>query len=277
MANKNSDTENRNTTKLHCKTTAMQKNCNAQQKLQRKQTAAQKALQRERKFNTKNSSSKRSATQKTATQTKQTYIARNSNVKQNATQKLQRKKNCTVKETATQQKLQHKRTAPQKNCNAKNAIRTRCNAKKCNANKTATQKSAMQKESATPPESQNRRPAVLKHQPPPDPNLHQATPPFPPGSPRNQDNATKTAMPKNCNAKKAAMQKTATRKTAMQKSCNAKKPATRQESQSRRSAVLKHQPPPDSNLHQTTPTLPPGSPSNQGNAKKICNAKKTAT
>ena len=70
------------------------------------------------------------------------------------------------------------------------------------------------------------------------------------------------------------MQKTATQETAMQKSCNAKKPATRQESQSRRSAVLKHQPPPDSNLHQTTPTLPPGSPSNQGNANKNCNTKK---
>ena len=103
---------------------------------------------------------------------------------------------------------------------------------------------------------------------------HQTTPTLPPESPRNQDNATKTAMPKNCNAKKTTMQKTATQETATQESCNAKKPATRQESQSRRSAVLKHQPPPDSNLLQTTPTLPPGSPSNQGNANKNCNTKK---
>ena len=53
-----------------------------------------------------------------------------------------------------------------------------------------------------------RRPAVLKHQPPPDPNLHQNTPTLPPESPRNQGSAKKTATQKklqrkkNCNAKK---------------------------------------------------------------------------
>ena len=57
---------------------------------------------------------------------------------------------------------------------------------------------------------------------------------------------------KNSAAKKLQRKKNGNAKT----NWNAKQNATRQKLQNRRPAVLKHQPPPDPNLHQTTSTLP---------------------
>ena len=107
--------------------------------------------------------------------------------------------------------------------------------------KTVVQKKLQRKKTAMRQESQSRhRPAVLKHRPTPDPNLHQTTPIFPHESPRNQGNAKKTAVQKklqckkNCNAKK----------TAMQKNCNAKKTAMKKNARSTVPQVTLPQPPP---------------------------------
>ena len=177
---------------------AMQKNA-TQTKLQRKNLQCKKKVQRHRNH--------------------KTVAQRSSNINHHPTP------TCIKPPHPSPQQAQETKTTQQKLQCQKTATQKKTTMQKSATQETAMQKSCNAKKPATRQESQSRRSAVLKHQPPPDSNLHQTTPTLPPGSPSNQDNAkqmqckktvswasaagrhTPPLNQKNCSAKTNAMQK----------------------------------------------------------------------
>ena len=169
-------------------------------KLQRKQNAAQKELQRN-KCNTKKNSANIIATQNTATQTKQNYIAKSASHK-------------NAKITAAQKKLHRNKTAAPKNCSTKTLqYKQTNNQTKLLHKKLATQTLQCKLQHKKLQCKKNWNAAGIVKLPPSGPqtstttrlqpalNHRVTTPTLPPESPGNQDNATKTAIQKTATQK----------------------------------------------------------------------------